>query len=143
MNEKANPGRTMTRHTHNHDDLTRRPRSRNSQGGDGGFGVARLVRFDAAIEDLATRVVADEHARRFLATKREYGREGRVIFLDPQPASMVSCGPAFWLFCATRATARSWHGSAAALGLPPGDFGRFSRSTSTTQSHRSRNLPYW
>jgi hypothetical protein len=37
---------------------------------------------DAAIEDLATRVVSDEHARRFLATKREYGREGRVIYLD-------------------------------------------------------------
>jgi|HubBroStandDraft_6_1064221.scaffolds.fasta_scaffold959193_2 hypothetical protein len=87
MNEKANPGRTMTRR----DRCMRIITTISRAGRDHEIhkalttvlawrGLSALT--DAAIEDLATRVVSDEHARRFLATKREYGREGRVIYLD-------------------------------------------------------------
>jgi hypothetical protein len=83
MNEIARPGRTMTRR----DRCTRIITTLSRSGRDREIHEALETVFacrglsaltDAALEDLATRVVAGEHVRRFGA-KREHGR---VIFLD-------------------------------------------------------------
>jgi hypothetical protein len=88
MNEKANAGQTMTRR----DRCTRIITTLSRAGRDRQIhealemvlalrGLSALT--DAALEDLATQVVADERARRFqqnrFAAKRE---QGCVIFLD-------------------------------------------------------------
>jgi hypothetical protein len=84
MNEKANLVRTMTRR----DRCTRIITTVSRAGRDHEIhsalekvlawrGLSALT--DAAIEDLATRVAADEQARRF-AARRE--RESRIISLD-------------------------------------------------------------
>jgi hypothetical protein len=84
MSETVKPGRTMTRR----DRCTRIITTVSRAGRDREIhkamekvlacrGLSALT--DAALEDLASRVAADEYARRFVA-RRE--REGRVISLD-------------------------------------------------------------
>jgi hypothetical protein len=96
MNEKASPGRTLTRR----DRCMRIITTLSRAGRDPEIhkaletvlawrGLSALT--DAAIEDLATHVVADQHVRRFLAAKRECGREGRVIFLDRYRTQGKNC----------------------------------------------------
>jgi hypothetical protein len=84
MSETEKPGRMMTRRDRCNHIITRLSRAGRERE------IARAMETvlawrglsaltDAALEDLATRVAADEYARRFVA-RRE--REGRVIFLD-------------------------------------------------------------